>query len=1149
MSYKVWGTLSLVTICLLITLLVPANVLSAPLAPDTLPAPQLLQPLDKTETTGNPKDPDSSRLLCRPLGIPCFQWLEVPAARRYQLQISEVPQDTALVLDMNQIEQTKYCPTAHDFERTSQGIKDGQTYYWRVRAYSYEEGSWGNWSTWWTFTRHWGIAPNLVQPEEDAVLYKPPLLKWTAVDGAEYYILQVSSDPDFPDDPSWPGFTYTYEPRNTAFALSTGAARDYKLPNDDTIYWRVRAVHSSNLRDALTRSGPWSNGGNGRKFSYCWSCNLDSKLGAGNDRRPLPLTPVNNEDHINSAYFSWTPVEGVAYYVLEMNQTSSFQQDPSSNVLGFFDDIINTGFLVKELKSDGDWDYLTSLNQIFWRVRAVNYYEVAGEWNNESPNASASFRPEKATHPSYPGIPYAVAPDLLYPEFYYDPLYSNLEPGQSVVLPTTLRWEDRTAAIPTFMWNQIQGAMTYTVQVADNKFFSPVAWELTTENLSATPTSLEPFSDPGIYYWRVNAGDGAWSQIWQTRIDQNRYVYTPTVAPPGLVQPTCQQEGDGLIYGQQILEHFPHLEWVPVNGVDHYEVQIATSSDFGDSVVETTATELTNYTPVKRYPPDTYYWRVRALNSINEPMGSGDGWSWSYYFSLVRQFSPEPIYSDAEQKLNQPFSQEALLTADLLGDHSGHNGYDLTALYTAMDNSYWYFGWAIRQSGSPVRFQLYLDTDGAHNSGMDSSPYPDGNALPDTGDPYRPENVLQWDMFGASGMPTVTLFSKLGANWDYASLLDKLGYAVFTTTQIYSDTAGFVMLAVPQTAIGSPATVNAHLVSVDASSDTIIDTVDRGYVAVTSAPTPRTPPNMHLLEDRTVIYPRMPLMTWHTMEDIRNVRYQSSTDDTFSQIEEGEEPNGQIPLIMSFSDSNPYYLTADVYADNVYFWRLQSRYPDPWAITSSWSKNILESNWSRAIRFSKRAQVPTNLSPSTGEFVKSTPTFSWSPVQGAARYHFELEGGGYSFSEDEMVNNIFVPEDAIPNGDYVWRVRMYDGTDTGNMSQDNYAEGRFTKGSDVPSLVFPLRTDSFTDTAYFRWSVLPGASYYNLEVASDNNFSVNYQLYKEINNTMYVPESKPKAVVAGPFTWRVCGYNGSEEFMGCEQYLISTIYLPVVIRF
>jgi len=129
---------------------IPVHQPSEATAPGALPAPTLASPPDGAHTTGNPDDTTPGRILYRPLGVPCFQWHSVTDATRYHLQVSEVPQDTAIVLDiglgLSKLEQTMYCPTGYDFATGSHGIQIYDetkiTYCWRVQAYGGDPTAW-----------------------------------------------------------------------------------------------------------------------------------------------------------------------------------------------------------------------------------------------------------------------------------------------------------------------------------------------------------------------------------------------------------------------------------------------------------------------------------------------------------------------------------------------------------------------------------------------------------------------------------------------------------------------------------------------------------------------------------------------------------------------------------------------------------------------------------------------------------------------------------------------------------------------------------------------------------------------------------------------------------------------------------------------
>jgi hypothetical protein len=1136
-----------------------------PLAPSAPPAPTQVSPPHGTHTTGNPNDTTPGRVLYEPLGMPCFEWEPTSGADEYQLQVSETEQDAGVVLDIgggfsDRMEQTMYCLTASDMIASKHGVQDETQYYWRVRAKGGSPALWGPWSGWWNFTRHWGDVPTLLEPASEAILVQPPVLSWTPVDGAAFYELEVSSDANFPDVGAldWPAFTWRLSPQNTEYSMgtkNTGSEKNY-LPNDPTIYWRVRAVSYGNV-DTDYRVGDWSNGGEGQVFNLCWACDMTG-TSIGFDYRPQHLTPARETLHVNSAYFSWTPVQGAAWYDLEVNDTYSFEQDPTGHILtnGRPFSAYNTGLLWEIDKKWYYYSYVT--NRFYWRVRAVNYYGVESEWTSEKNDVSSGFEPEHVNvSPIWRFNP--VVPDLLYPLFYYEPLYDDE------------LWEDRTINTPLFMWDKVPGAISYTLEVASDNIFQNVAWSQKTWSLSASPTSTLPFETAGLYYWHVKAHpQNVWSQRWETYIDQSIQILTPTVTSLRPLYPSYREQGDGYTYGQEVLGRFPRLEWFPVAGADHYEVQFATEDSFA-SPLESVETELTSYTPVAYYPPDTYFWRARAEESDGTPIGTGEGWSSTARFVQARQYALKWVYDVdpfATNPWREDFTTDSLLAVDPAGDQSGSTDeqYDLTSLYTALDNNFWYFGWDVytETNDPPVTFQLYLDTDGADGRGMSTNP--DGGALPNDDEPYRPEYVLEWAM---ASPDEAIRYRNLGGAWNGEFLTSLGGHARLTTTVLYTGSVAAI-LAVPHDVLGNPATINALLVAIDADNN-VMDTMDLGYVTVSSAPLPRPlPHDRYDADGMPHYYAETPLLTWYSIPNVnRNAGLETSTSYGFSadsRMEMGAAPDAGTLNLMSFTSSNPYFRSHLPYSDNVYYWRTRSRYPDlefgeekdyGWDMTPTYDK---EASWSRPASFSKETPVPTNLTISdavlsgTLPYVDKTPTFSWDPVQGAGAYYFELVGAAYDLTVIGTASTSYVPTQIIPNGEYEWHVGVVDGK--GNYNQDAYATARFVKGSDTPTPVFPLGSDTFTDTVYFEWEPLAGAGYYELEIAADPYYSSLYDDYDRINNTIFVPGQIPEAVEWGNFYWRVCGFNGAATYsgysMGCEEYYMEIytdfLYLPVVIN-
>lgn len=87
-------------------------------------------------------------------------------------------------------------------------------------------------------------APELIEPEEGAEVIDPFVLSWTAVDGAAYYIVEVSEHEDFSSLIA----SITTEETSTSSAQISG------LKNAAVTYWRVRAC-AANHNDGVSKTG------------------------------------------------------------------------------------------------------------------------------------------------------------------------------------------------------------------------------------------------------------------------------------------------------------------------------------------------------------------------------------------------------------------------------------------------------------------------------------------------------------------------------------------------------------------------------------------------------------------------------------------------------------------------------------------------------------------------------------------------------------------------------------------------------------------------------------------------------------------------------------------------------------------------------
>jgi predicted phage tail protein len=201
----------------------------------------------------------------------------------------------------------------------------------------------------------------------------------------------------------------------------------------------------------------------------------------------------------------------------------------------------------------------------YWRVRAINGQGVGGAWS-----ASRTFTLTSAPPP---------APVLLSPV-----------QGASVNTLT-----------PTFSWQTVSGAKTYTLQLTlptDTSFSSPfinhTGITIGTYTLSAAEAANLHFGS--LYNWRVLAVNVAGDSTPSAATFQVAITLHKTPAN-----------------GSSTMTMQPTFAWQTVSGAK-YRLQVTTSADasFAAPIVDTGNTLLTTttYTIPTSLPPQNYLWRV-----------------------------------------------------------------------------------------------------------------------------------------------------------------------------------------------------------------------------------------------------------------------------------------------------------------------------------------------------------------------------------------------------------------------------------------------------------------------------------------------------------------------------------------------------------
>jgi len=473
-----------------------------------LPAPRLNAPRDRTTT------PDDT---------PRFTWAAVRGADRYHLQVSDQPgfPDTdahPLLVDDDTLTRPNF--TVPDASRLPYG-----PLYWRARAHD-AAGNWGDWSTANTFT----VTPLKTPRDGDFTKDTTPRFRWAGVRGAARYWLQVSTDTGFTnllvDEDSLTRVTFT-----PAGALPFGP-----------LYWRVQV----DLGDGYPAD----------PADYNWTPTQVFTVTPSVPVKPVLQSPANRTaTNATPDQLTWQPLgDGATYrYQVQLDDQPNFRSPLQDATL----DPDVTTYVPAPLSENG---------RVFWRVRAINEYGVAGQWS-----ATWWFRLDALPRPT-------------------------------LTAPANRSTTENDS--PTFVWTAVPGAGEYQVQISRDRKFGTV------EQAAAVTDATYPAGGlpDGRYYWRaraVNANGiaGQWSAVWQITIDHN--------GPDAPVLRAPRQ-------GSATPDTTPRLAWKASRGAQEYRVQVDVSTDF-DSPDEWAGLGATSFTLPDAAALDygTYFWRVRARDARN----------------------------------------------------------------------------------------------------------------------------------------------------------------------------------------------------------------------------------------------------------------------------------------------------------------------------------------------------------------------------------------------------------------------------------------------------------------------------------------------------------------------------------------------------
>jgi murein DD-endopeptidase MepM/ murein hydrolase activator NlpD len=229
----------------------------------------------------------------------------------------------------------------------------------------------------------------------------------------------------------------------------------------------------------------------------------------------------------------------------------------------------------------------------YWRVQAINAHGVLGAWT-----AYSYFR----TSLNVPALAY---------------------PANHAAALTTR---------PTIKWGEVKDNSGYAFQLSALSTFSSKIVDTSVSGPAYTMTV--DLGRGKVYYWRVRAS-GANQSAWSTS-----FSFTGANPPP---IPTLLSPASNKL----LANYAPSLDWSDVTPVDHYWVQVSTSSKFSDGTLKYDHSSAGSGFAIPEGLPanDTYYWRVCSYDAL------GQYSLWSAYRTFRTAMPPPDLVTPLDSGL------------------------------------------------------------------------------------------------------------------------------------------------------------------------------------------------------------------------------------------------------------------------------------------------------------------------------------------------------------------------------------------------------------------------------------------------------------------------------------------------------------------
>ena len=509
---------------------------------------------------------------------PVLTWNPVPNISRYKVTIADIGAASGCTQTLSvTVWSTTYVPET--LKRTCAG-----PWAWTVQGID-DDGSLtrlNDQGTWPTFT----LLPETVSTttpspvlETTGAAYRPPLLDWPGVTGADGYQINFSVADANSFTPASP------KTNQTAWAYTgvtpSGSAFGELLPPGEYDYF-VRAFAGST---ALTTS----------QFGRF---HID----------PMPLTTLSAPAHCplgsctavetDTPTFSWEQVDGAGMYIVYLATDPLF-----TNITRRFSTQF-TSLTPSESLPDSQAGQAT-----YWFVRPCYTAGNCGPFDESVFDEARAFRKETRPIKALDTVPLGVLrADPLVPEV--TPVDNSIRFTWTDYL-TTNRLDQASPAAPVAPAVDLEAA-TYELQVSTTANFTAVIDDVKGIDQTTYVSAAGSYPD-GPLYARVRAWDNTGNPLtWSADLP-----FTKSTPAPVGITPT----------GNQSVTGTPLFQWSPMASAQQYDVEVYKNPDSPVSptnLVGSVRTRLTTAALATVLPAgQTYGWRVRRIDAN----GRQGGWS------------------------------------------------------------------------------------------------------------------------------------------------------------------------------------------------------------------------------------------------------------------------------------------------------------------------------------------------------------------------------------------------------------------------------------------------------------------------------------------------------------------------------------------